>query len=290
MKKSMLMVAAFIASCSLGASAQEIKPDFEGRGASAQEISLKETVQAQAPEVITEGIRPVAPSSRGYANSNVCETFVFDSRDGETVRRATYLSTTFHWRECDEYHYCQDNSQDESTYVDLTIGPRQLQANEEERIEVCYNFPKGKPSFRILKSPFKYTSRERGTGSYFLELTPVDRLPKAVASLREFSVSALGSKSGEIGRYSPQWDENGMGFIPCKEQDLTWQSTDTESKIMKREGNDIYVCDFSVTWDFRWTGCRESNPHTSPGWCACKAKGSKGTPQNTGRCAWEARE
>ena len=263
--------------------------DFEGRTSSQGGPGIMEAVQTLAPEISVDGVKPVR-AYLGYDSVKACETVQLNSDDSGLVQRFVKLSTLFRWRECESAYNCTFKSEYEYAYANVKIAPRELLNGETERIEVCFDFRDSKGSFRILQSPFEYSYTEKTNGNYFLELTPVRRLPKAVASLREFSVSALGSKSGEIGRYSPQWDENGMGFIPCKEQDLTWQSTDTESKIMKREGNDIYVCDFSVTWDFRWTGCRESNPHTSPGWCSCKVRSHKGPPQNTGRCAWESKE
>ncbi|MCX5793286.1 MAG: hypothetical protein NTY45_13890 [Elusimicrobia bacterium] len=98
---------------------------------------------------------------------------------------------------------------------------------------------------------------------------------------------AMPARSVEFTRYNPSWDENGYGWVPCSEGGMTWDSTDTEWRTMKKDGNDIYVCDVDVTWHNSWRGCRESNPHTSPGYCSCRISSQK-SARVTDRCAWQA--
>lgn len=85
---------------------------------------------------------------------------------------------------------------------------------------------------------------------------------------------------------NPSWDENGMGWVPCAEKDQQWQSTDNIWKTERKDGWEIYVCRYVVTYSCRWKNCTRPYPNTDPNSCSCKVS-CRNSEQKTSDCHWE---
>jgi len=82
-------------------------------------------------------------------------------------------------------------------------------------------------------------------------------------------------------------DPDTYEMVACSEKGKTWQSHEQESRTVKKERQDIYVCVFDVTWEYRWSNCSETNPHTAPGQCSCRQLRNQRAAVNIGQCEWQ---
>lgn len=97
---------------------------------------------------------------------------------------------------------------------------------------------------------------------------------------------SLPSRSVQLEKSSPSWDENGMGWVSCSEKDQQWQSTDNEWRTVKKQKWEIYVCRYVVTYDCRWKNCTRPYPNTDPDSCSCKVS-CRNSAERTDDCHWE---
>lgn len=179
MKNTMLAVVLSVVVFAPFSVAQEIAVDFEGKNPVQKVKSYKNLVETLAPEVKGSNIEPDR-GWLGYDPAKVCKTIDLDSRDGASVVRYDRLTTLFRWRECESQYNCIVQSEWYDAQIELKIGARNLPQYETEKIEICFDFKAEKGSFRIVKSPFKYSYRDRNNGlSYSLELTPVRSVPQS---------------------------------------------------------------------------------------------------------------
>lgn len=84
-------------------------------------------------------------------------------------------------------------------------------------------------------------------------------------------------------------DENGGGWTSCSNTGENWTTSDTEYRVTQHDKQDQYVCRVDVTWSCSWRSCRETNPHTNPGQCYCRAACSKSS-NLTSDCSWQSAE
>lgn len=97
---------------------------------------------------------------------------------------------------------------------------------------------------------------------------------------------SLPSRSVQFEKYSPTWDDNGMGWVACSEKDQQWQSTDNEWRTVKKQKWEIYVCRYVVTYNCRWKNCTRPYPNTEPNSCSCKVS-CNNSAERTDDCHWE---
>lgn len=94
------------------------------------------------------------------------------------------------------------------------------------------------------------------------------------------------SRAVEFSKAVPTWDENGYGWVACSEKDQRWQFTEDTWRTERKEGWEIYVCRYIVTYDCRWKNCNRPYPNTEPDSCACKVS-CRDSAQKTNDCHWE---
>lgn len=192
--KILLAVCAAMAAQAPLAGAQGLPLNFDGRRGAAGAASLKELLQAAAPEIPAAKIMP-AEADKGYGKWNSCQIVELDNRDGAYISRNVDLSREYPRQVCENVYITNSAGQSAtvsqchsemvfySGTANLVINSRELRTGEKERIEVCYDFMSRKGSLMVLQSPFDYTYRDKtGDGWYSLELFPGARKPQAPAA------------------------------------------------------------------------------------------------------------
>lgn len=196
MKKFKVLLAIFAALAAQAslAGAQGVQLNFDGTRGIAGAASLKELVQASAPELVAA---PKLPEAGRGGKWNSCQIVELDYRDGVSVNRRIDLSRNYPHQVCENVTIT--NSQGQSVTVNqchteyefysasagLIVNRRELRPGEKERIEVCYDFQSSRGSFFLHGSPFEYTYVDKQNppnDSYSVELFPGARKPQAPAA------------------------------------------------------------------------------------------------------------
>lgn len=116
--------------------------------------------------------------------------------------------------------------------------------------------------------------------------------PKAAEAKDEFMPFFMQRAADSPGREvrfdkaNPSWDENGMGWVPCAEKDQSWQTTENTWRTERKDGWEIYVCRYIVTYSCRWKNCTRPYPNTDPNSCSCKVS-CRDSAEKTNDCHWE---